>query len=128
MSPPRERQVRLQMRFRVEETDGGLTAVFNTEDPLHDLLLSRFLVPSKYFVPDILYDISLVERGLYPSHAFENPEVFVGLFKDHITIEPYIGEDEAEIPKVRIPLERAKLLLFEWGAAVQRWRIKRKKA
>ena len=115
------------MRFRVEETGDRLMAVFDTGDSLNDSLLSRFLVPSKYFVPDILHDISLVERNIYPSHAFENPEVFIGLFKDHITIEPYISEDKTEIPKVRIPLERAKLLLYKWGVALQRWQIKRKK-
>ncbi len=106
------------------ETDGELMAVFDSKDSLHNSLLSRFLVTSKYFVVDILHDISLVERDLYPSHAYENPEVFIELFKDHITIEPYIAEDETEIPKVQIPLEKAKLLLFEWGVALQRWRMK----
>lgn len=125
MSPQRERRTRIQMRFRVEETDDRLTAMFDTGDSLRDSLLSRFLVSSKYFVTDILHDISLVERRLYPSHGFENPEVFVGLFKDHITIEPYIREDETEIPKVKIPLESAKLLLFKWGVALQQWRMKR---
>ncbi len=112
------------MRFRVIETDDELLAIFDSKDSLHNSLLSRFLVSSKYFVVDILHDISLVERDLYPSHAYENPEVFIELFKDHITIEPYISEDETEIPKVRIPLEKAKLLLFEWGVALQRWRMK----
>jgi hypothetical protein len=113
------------MRFRVVETGDDLTAVFDSGDSLHNSLLSRFLVSSKYFVVDILHDISLVERDVYPSHAYENPEVFIELFKDHITIEPYIGEGETEIPKVRIPLERAKLLLLEWGVALQRWRMER---
>lgn len=113
------------MRFRVVETGDDLTAIFDGGDSLQNSLLSRFLVSSRYFVVDILHDISQVERGMYPSHAYENPEVFVELFKDHITIEPYIKEDETEIPKIQIPLEKAKLLLFEWGAALQRWRMRR---
>jgi len=113
------------MRFRIVETDDNLTAIFDGEDSLQNSLLSRFLISTKYFVVDILHDISLVERDIYPCHAYENPEVYIELFKDHITIEPYIGEDETEIPKVRIPLERAKLLLFEWGVALQQWRMGR---
>ena len=114
------------MQFRAEEINDQLTAIFDTEDSLQNYLLSRFLVSSKYFVADILHDISQVEREVYPSYAFENPEVFIELYKDHITIEPYIDEGETEIPMVEIPLEKAKLLLFEWGVALQRWRMKRK--
>jgi len=112
------------MKFRVEESSDQLTAIFDTEDPLQNSLLSRFLVSSKYFVVDILHDISMVERGIYPSHAFENPEVFVELYKDHISIEPYVEEEETEIPKVNMPLETAKLLLLEWGVVLQRWLMK----
>jgi hypothetical protein len=111
------------MKFRVEEINNQLTAIFDTENSLHNNLLSQFLISSTYFVVDILHDISLVERGFYSSHAYENPEVFIELFNDYITIEPYIGEDETEIPKVKIPLEKAKLLLFEWGVVLQRWRV-----
>jgi len=28
---------------------------------------------------------------------------------------------------IEIPMEKVKLLLFEWGVALQRWRMKRKK-
>lgn len=114
------------MKFRIKEINNQLTAIFDTEDSLQNSLLSRFLVSSRYFVTDILYDISLVERGIYSNHAFENSEVFIELYKDHITIEPYIGEDETEVPKVKIPLEKAKLLLLEWGVALQRWLMKQK--
>ncbi len=112
------------MKFRVEKTGDQLTAIFDTEDSLQNSLLSRLLVSSRYFVADILHDMSLVERGIYPSQAFENPEVFVELYKDHITIEPYIEEGATDIPKVRIPLEQAKLLLLEWGVVLQRWLMK----
>ena len=102
-------------------------AIFDGEDSLRNSLLSGFLDSSQYFVVDILHDISRVEQGLYSSYAHENPKVFIELFKDHITIEPYIEEDETEIPMMEIPLEKAKLLLFEWGVALQRWRMNRKK-
>jgi hypothetical protein len=115
------------MRFHLKETDDELIAIFDSEDSLRNSLLSGFLDSSKYFVVDILHDISRVEQGLYSSYAHENPKVFIELFKDHITIEPYVGENETEIPMVEIPLEKAKLLLFEWGLALQRWRMKRKK-
>jgi hypothetical protein len=127
MSSPRKRRARIQMRFHLKETDDRLIAIFDGEDSLRNSLLSKFLDSSKYFVVDILHDISRVEQGLYSSYAHENPKVFIELFKDHITIEPYIKENETEIPMVEIPLEKAKLLLFEWGVALQRWRMKRKK-
>lgn len=128
MSPLRKRRARIKMRFRLKEADNKLMAIFDGEDSLRNSLLSGFLDSSKYFVIDILSDISRVEQGLYSSHAYENPKVFIELFKDHITIEPYIGEDETEIPMVEIPMENAKLLLFEWGVALQRWRMKRRKS
>lgn len=127
MNSPRKRRARIQMRFRLKETDDQLMAIFDSEDSLRNSLLSGFLDSSKYFVVDILSDISRVEQGLYSSHAYENPQVFIELFKDHITIEPYIKEDDTEIPMVEIPLEKAKLLLFEWGVALQRWRMEREK-
>ena len=111
------------MKFRVEEVDGRPIAVFDGEDPQRNSLLSCFLVSSNYFVVDILHDISLVERDIYPSHGFENPEVFIEIFKDYVTIEPYIAEDETIIPRVKIPLEKAKLLLLEWGLVLQRRRM-----
>ncbi|HEX3557912.1 MAG TPA: hypothetical protein VHU19_01825 [Pyrinomonadaceae bacterium] len=114
------------MEFRVEEIGDQLRAIFDSDNPLHNSLLSGFLVSSKYFVTDILYDISLVEKGLFQSYAFENPEVYIELYQDHITIEPYIEEDETEIPTLRIPLERAKLLLLEWGVVLQQWLMKQK--
>jgi hypothetical protein len=112
------------MEFRVAEVDGRPTAVFDGEDPQRNSLLSCFLASSKHFVVDILHDISLVERDIYPSHGFENPDVFIEIFKDHVTIEPYIAEHETVIPKVKISLEHAKLLLLEWGVVLQRWRMK----
>lgn len=114
------------MKFQVKEINEQLTAIFDTGDSVQNALLSRFLVSSKYFVADILHDISQVEREVYPSYAFENPEAFIELYKDHITIEPYIKEDETDIPIVKIPLEKAKLLLLEWGVVLQRWMMKRK--
>ncbi len=111
------------MNFRVQESGDQLTAVFDGGESLENSLLSKFLIPDKYFVADILHDITLVERGFYQSHAFENPEVYIELFRDRITIEPYVGEEETEIPKIEMSLDSAKLLLFEWGAAVQRWRM-----
>lgn len=112
-----------QVKFQIEEVGGRLTAVFVGEPELRALLLSRFLLPSATFVVDLLGDILRVQRGFYDSHAFENPEVYIGLFKDRVTIEPYIAEAEEDVPQIELPLDEAKLLLFEWGAALQRWQM-----
>lgn len=115
------------MKFRVVEIDNQLTAIFDSKSPLRNSLLSQFLVPSTEFVVNILYDISGVESGNHSSYAFENSTVYIELFKDHITIEPYIEEHETEVPKIEIPVDSAKLLLFKWGVALQRWQMKQKK-
>jgi hypothetical protein len=103
--------------------EGKLTAVFTGESQLRQSLLSRFLLPSATFVIDLLSDILRVERGFYDSYAWENPEVHIELFIDRVTIEPYIAETAEEVPQIELPIEEVKLLLFEWGAALQRWRL-----
>lgn len=115
------------MRYRVVEIDNRPTAIFNSKDPMRNSLLSQFLVSSTESVVNLLYDISRVESGFYSSYAFENPTVYIELFKDYITIEPYVEEHETEVPQIEIPLDSAKLLLFKWGVTLQRWQIKRKK-
>jgi len=114
------------VEFRIEEVEGKLTAVFPGEPQLRAFLLSRFLLPSATFVIDLLSDILRVERGFSDSYAWENPEVYIELFNDRVTIEPYIAETAAEVPQIELPIEEAKLLLFEWGAALQRWQLGRR--
>jgi hypothetical protein len=112
-----------QVKFEIEEVAGKLTAVFAGEPPDRALLLSRFLLPSDTFVIDLLSDILRVERGFSDSYAWENPEVHIELFINRVTIEPYIAETAEEVPQIELPIEEAKLLLFEWGAALQRWQL-----
>lgn len=114
------------MKFRVEEINSKPVAVFADETPLRTLLLTQFLLPSDSFVIDILCDILRVEKGFYESYAFENPEVYIELFKDRVTIEPYLAEEETEVQGIEIEIDEAKLLLFEWGAALKKWQLARK--
>lgn len=127
MSPPRKHRTRIQLEFRLTETDGQLMAIFDGEDSRLNALLSQFLLPSTMFVSILLYDISKVDRGYDSNFPFEHQVGYVKLFKDRITIEPYDQAQETEASPIEIPLEKVKLLLFEWGVALQRRRMKRKK-
>lgn len=112
-----------QVQFRIQEVEGKLTAVFTGEPQLRAFLLSRFLLPSVTFVIDVLRDMVRIESGCDSSYGWENPEVLIELFQDRVTIEPYIPETEEDVPQIELPIDEAKLLLFEWGAALQRWQL-----
>lgn len=116
-----------QLRFQTEEVGDKLTAVFNGEPEPRASLLSRFLLPSTSFVIGVLNDIARIEDGIDSTYAWENPEVYVELFPDRMTIEPYAAGTEEELPRVELGLDEVKLLLFEWGAALQRCLIGRGK-
>ncbi len=112
------------MSFRLEEIDGTPKAVFEDEDALRRTLLPLFLHPASYFVPDMLYELSLVERNVQESSGFETPYACVEFFRDCVVIEKLMEEhEEGEPQKVTIPLDEAKLLLLEWGVALQRRHI-----
>lgn len=83
----------------------------------------RFLNPAPYFVPDVLYEVSLVERRVVESSGFESAYVDVQVFYDRVEIRARpnaIAEGAAE--GFTLPIMEAKLLLLEWGAALERWR------
>lgn len=116
------------MSFRLEEVNGTPRAVFEDEDALRRALLPLFLHPAPYFVPDMLYELSLVERNATESSGFDTPHVYVEFFRDGVVIEKSAAEgDEGEPQRVTIPLDEAKLLLLEWGVALQRRHIERAK-
>lgn len=116
------------MNFRLEEIDGAPQAVFEDTDQQSTVLLTHFLHPAPHFVPDVLYEISLVERRAVESSGFETDFVDVLFFPDRVLIKPRIMEaDEGETLGILLTVDEAKLLLLEWGAKVQRWRIEHKK-
>lgn len=116
------------MKFRLEEIEGILTAVFEEGYPLRMKLLSHFLHSDPYFVPDMLYEISMVERNAVESSGFHSPHVNVEFFRDRVVIEKVVSEDEDGDPQsVTILLDEAKLLLLEWGVALQRRHFERMK-
>lgn len=111
------------MNFKIEEVDGWPRAVFEDEDPLRRELLPYFLHTAPYFVPDMLYELLLVERGVVESSGFESPHVCVEFFRDRVVVEAFLEDESAEeedIKRVEISTGEAKLLLLEWGVAVQR--------
>src|ERR671939_1852478 len=116
------------MEFSIEEVEGTPRAVFEGEGRLRGSLLSHFLRPDPYFVPDMLYELSLVERNTVESSGFDTPHVHVEFFRDRVVIEKPTGEHEgAETQVLTIPPDEAKLLLLEWGVAMQRRRLEQMK-
>ena len=115
------------MNFRIEDIDGTPQAVFEDIDERSKSLLTRFLHPDLHFVPDILYEISLVERRAVDFSGFETAFVEVRFFHDRVVINSRIEKtDEGEPVGILLSMDEAKLLLLEWGVKVQRWRMAQK--
>lgn len=110
------------MEFYLEEIGDAPRAAFTGIDRPLNVLLGRFLNPAPYFVPDILYEVSLVERRVLESSGFESAYVDAQVFQDRIEIRARpnaLAEGAAE--GFTLPITEAKLLLLEWGAALERW-------
>lgn len=115
------------MNFRLEEINGVPNAVFKDEDPRRGKLLSNFLHPAPYFVPDILYEISIVERQIIESSGFDSAHVSVLLMRDCIVIASSLPESgEGQSHRIELSLDEAKLLLLEWGFVLQRRKVEQK--
>lgn len=114
------------LEFYLEEIGDTPKAVFTGTDHPLNVLLGHFLNPAPYFVPDILYEISLVERRVVESSGFESEYVDVQVFHDRVEIRARpnaLSEGAAE--GFTLSMTEAKLLLLEWGAALERWRTGR---
>lgn len=112
------------LNFRLEEINSLPQAVFDGVDPHRKFLLQHFLHHAPHFVPDVLYEISLVERHAVDSSGFETEFVDVQFFRDRVSIKPRIKKTGEEEPLgILLNIDEAKLLLLEWGARVQRWRM-----
>lgn len=113
------------MRFRVEEVSGKPRPVFSGRDTLQKALLSRTLPYKPECVLNLLQEISWVEKGIsYPAY-FEAEMVDGEIHKDRVVIDYLKADESGSYPRVEIPLEEFKLLLYEWGTALQRWMINR---
>jgi hypothetical protein len=110
----------------VAEIDNQPTAIFHSKDQRRNALLSQFLLPSTKFVVPLLYDISKVERGIAVT-SFKHEIGNIKLCKDRIIIESDGTAGEMKSPPIEIRMESMKLILFLWGAAVQRWETKRER-
>lgn len=109
------------MRFRVAEIDNQPTAIFNSKDQQRNTLLSQLLLPSTEFTVNLLYDITRVERGFDSTHSYARHQVIsIDLLKDRMTLTPYDKGDGRDLTQIEIPLDSAKLLLWQWGLALQR--------
>jgi hypothetical protein len=118
------------MRFRVAEINNRPTAIFSSKDARRNERLSQLLSPSTEFIAHLLYNITRVERGFDSDYSYSsmNRIVYIQLLKERITIQSYEEAHDKKVPPIEIPVERAKLLLFQWGLTLQRWEMKRKKA
>lgn len=109
-------------KFHLEVIDDEPEAVFEGPDHAVKTLLPRFLHHSPHFVPDILYEISLVERGAVESSGFETPLIDVLILPNRMTITSRLkGVGQSSPAQIIMSVTEAKLLLLEWGAAVLRW-------
>jgi hypothetical protein len=114
------------LNFRLEEIDGQPQAVFEDIDDDGKILLPHFLHPAPHFVPDVLYELSLVERRAIESSGFETDLIEVQFFRDRVVVKSRIRIAEgSEFVGFVLSLDEAKLLLLEWGAKVQRWRMEK---
>jgi hypothetical protein len=112
------------LRFHLEEIDGAPEAVFDDATQVEKTLLSRFLHHAPHFVPDVLYEISLVERKAVESSGFETALVDVQFSSDGVMITSrFKGIEETGPAQIVLSVDEAKLLLLEWGAEVLRWRL-----
>jgi hypothetical protein len=117
------------LKFRLEEIDGEPHAVVEGVGATEETVLSHFLLPALHFVPDVLYEISLVERLAVEASGFETELVDVTILPDRVSIMSKLSMGGAgQLTGVTLPLDEAKLMLLEWGAALQRWRMESKKA
>lgn len=116
------------MRFRVEEIDNRPTAIFTSKNQRRNALLSQLLLPSTEFAVNLLYDITRVERGFDSTYSYSRHQVVsIRLFKDRVTLQLYDKGDGRDLTQIEIPVDSAKLLLWQWGLALQRWEMKREK-
>lgn len=116
-----------QLNFCLEEINGEPRAVLEGAVKYEKVLLQHFLHPAPHFVPDVLYEISLVERLAVESSGFETEHIDVCFFRDRVVITSKSKkEGENEPLRVVMAVDEAKLMLLEWGAMVQRWRMGRR--
>jgi hypothetical protein len=117
------------LKFRLEEIDGEPRAAIDGAGRDEEALLQQFLLPAVHFVPDVLYEISLVERLAVESSGFETDLIDVKILPDQVSIKSKLRIEGAGRPtELALPLDEAKLMLLEWGAALQRWWMDRKEA
>jgi hypothetical protein len=117
------------LNLRLEEINGEPRAILEGAGEAEEALLPHFLHPAPHFVADVLYEISLVERLVVESSGFETDLVDVKVFSDQVIIKFKLRIDvKGKSSSIVLSLDEAKLMLLEWGAMLQRWRIERKKA
>ena len=116
------------LNYGLEVIDGVPRAAFEGIDQHEKVLLTHFLHPAPHFVPDVLYEISLVERSAVNFSGFETDFIAVQFFSDHVVVMSRVKNVEEDSPsEILLSVEEAKLLLLEWGIKVLRWRMEQKK-
>lgn len=115
------------MRFRVEEVSGKPRPVFLGRSTVQKTLLSYLLPYRTESVLGLLQEISFVEKGISSPAHFEGEMIDGEIHADRVIIEYLRADESGKYPRAEIPLDDFKLLLFEWGTALQKWMINRAK-
>ena len=114
------------MDFKIENLDGRPVAVLADQGKVRNWFLSQLLTPSKYFIIELLHEITQIEKRLCGDRECQDLYVYIAPFLERITIEFSLPEDAVEVQQIEIRLEVAKLLLLEWGTMLHRWHIEQK--
>ena len=114
------------MNFKLESTSGRTVAVLADNGKVRKWVLSQLTLPSNYFIIELLHNIAQIEKKLCEDCGHQELYVYIVPFLERITIESRLPEDAIEVLRIEFPLDAAKLLLFEWGIMLHRWRIDQK--
>lgn len=115
------------MRFRVKEVSGKPRPVFLGRSTVQKKLLSHLLPYRTESVLDLLQEIAFVEKGISAPAHFEGEMIDGEIHADRVMIEYLQADVSGKYPRAEMSLDEFKLLLFEWGTALQRWMINRAK-
>lgn len=114
------------MKFRVEQVDGRLIAVFDDEPPPRSWLLSSFLEEARPDVRRYLDELERAQSGESEPTGYTGDDVDVEFYADRAVIEELWPADEAAEPeRIEITLDQARQLLLDWKVALERWRLGR---
>lgn len=115
------------MDVKFENTNGRTVAVLADKGNVRKWLSSQLLLPSKYFIIELLHELAQAEKKLREDYGSQDLYVYVTPFLERITIESNSPGGTVEVQQIEIQLDIVKLLLLEWGIILHRQYIEQKK-